>query len=210
MAPEGRASHLEQVAVDARQALERLGFKWAMIGGLAVSARSEPRFTRDVDLAVAVFDDREAEGLIRELQQMGYRVLAVLEQETSGRLATIRFQPPGSDRHGVILDLLFASSGIEPEVVRTASPIEVFPDIELPVAGVGSLLALKVLARDDERRPQDAIDIRALLQSATREDLFVARRSIELIVERGYHRNRDLVAEFERACQVMLSQSPTG
>ena len=201
MAPKGRASHLEQVAEGAKQALERLGFKWAMIGGIAVSARSEPRFTRDVDLAVAVADDREAEGLIRELQQAGYQVLIVLEQETSGRLATVRLQPPGSEQHGVILDLLFASSGIEPEIVRTASLIEVFPDIELPVAGVGELLALKVLARDDEQRPQDAIDIRALLRSATEADLAVARRSLEIIVERGYHRNRDLLAEFERTRQ---------
>ena len=88
MAPEGRASHLEQVAEAAKEALERLDFKWAMIGGLAVSARSEPRFTRAVDLAVAMADDLEAEGLIRELQQTGYHVLVVLEQETSGRLAS--------------------------------------------------------------------------------------------------------------------------
>jgi hypothetical protein len=37
---------------------------WALVGGLAVSVRTEPRFTRDVDLAVAVFDDNEAEALI--------------------------------------------------------------------------------------------------------------------------------------------------
>lgn len=210
MAPEGRTSHLEQVAEGAKKALESLGFKWAMIGGLAVSARSEPRFTRDVDLAVAVADDHEAEGLIRKLQQAGYRVLVVLEQEISGRLATVRFQPPGSEEHGVILDLLFASSGIEPEIVRTASPIEVFPDIELPVAGVGELLALKVLARDDERRPQDAIDIRALLRDATEEDLAIAKRSLEVIVERGYHRNRDLLAELERARQRKPPRQPVG
>ncbi len=204
MASEGRASQLEQVAEDAKEVLEKLGVEWAMIGGLAVSARSEPRFTRDVDLAVAVADDREAERLIRELQQAGYRVLVVLEQEVSGRLATVRFQPPGGDQHGVILDLLFASSGIEPEIVRTASLIEVFPDIELPVARVGELLALKVLARDDERRPQDAIDIRALLLGATDEDLAVAKRSLEVITERGYHRDRDLLAELERACRPLL------
>ena len=35
----------------------------ALVGGLAVSARAEPRFTRDVDLAVAVVSDDEAERL---------------------------------------------------------------------------------------------------------------------------------------------------
>ena len=36
----------------------------ALVGGLAVSARAEPRFTRDVDFAVAVGSDKEAEQLI--------------------------------------------------------------------------------------------------------------------------------------------------
>ena len=34
---------------------------FALIGGLAVSARSEPRFTRDADFAVSVGSDAEAE-----------------------------------------------------------------------------------------------------------------------------------------------------
>ena len=43
------------------------GVPWALVGGLAVSVRVEPRFTRDIDLAVAVEDDASAERLIREL-----------------------------------------------------------------------------------------------------------------------------------------------
>ena len=199
MAAQGPASHLEQVVRDARQALETLGSEWALVGGLAVSARAEPRFTRDADFAVAVAGDREAEALIRELLNLGYRILTVLEQEATGRLATVRFQPPGGQEHGVILDLLFASSGIEPEIVQSASSLEVFPELELPVAGIGELLALKVLARDDETRPQDAIDIRSLLQEATETDLTTAKEALALIMERGYHRHRDLLAEFERA-----------
>jgi hypothetical protein len=32
-----------------------------LVGGLAVSVRTEPRFTRDVDLVVAISDDHAAE-----------------------------------------------------------------------------------------------------------------------------------------------------
>lgn len=198
MAAEGLASHLERVVRDAKKALEALGVEWALIGGLAVSARSEPRFTRDVDFAVAIATDRDAEAIVRDLLKEGYRVLIILEQETTERLATVRLQPPGGEEHGVILDLLFASSGIEPEIVQAASWIEVFPEIELPVATTGHLLALKVLARDDERRPQDVIDIRALLEVATEGDVVTAKRALSLIMERGFHRNRDLLAELER------------
>jgi hypothetical protein len=45
----------------------RAGVRCALVGGLAVSARTEPRFTRDADLAVAVASDAEAESLIRAL-----------------------------------------------------------------------------------------------------------------------------------------------
>lgn len=43
-------STLRRVAKD----LTGLRQRWALVGGFAVSARSEPRFTRDVDIVVAV------------------------------------------------------------------------------------------------------------------------------------------------------------
>ena len=51
--------------------LTALGFRHAIVGGLAVSARTEPRFTRDVVVAVAVRSDSEAEALTHALQQDG-------------------------------------------------------------------------------------------------------------------------------------------
>ncbi len=56
---------------------------FALVGGLAVSARTEPRFTRDVDLAVALASDAEAERLILRLRHCDYRVEAVVEQEAA-------------------------------------------------------------------------------------------------------------------------------
>lgn len=54
---------------------------FALVGGLAVSIRAEVRFTRDVDLAVVVRDDADAEALVRELSAVGYRALVVVEHE---------------------------------------------------------------------------------------------------------------------------------
>ena len=90
-------------------------------------------------------------------------------------------------------------------MVERATVVEVFPGIELPVARVSELLALKVLARDDERRPQDTIDIRALLQEATASDLEASKTALALIVERGFHRKRDLLQDFEDLTQRFLS-----
>ena len=38
--------------------LTRTGRAFALVGGIAVTVRSEVRFTRDVDLAISVDDDR--------------------------------------------------------------------------------------------------------------------------------------------------------
>jgi predicted nucleotidyltransferase len=170
---------------------------FALVGGLAVSVRTEPRFTRDADLAVAVASDGEAEALIRTLQTRGYGIEAVVEQEAAGRLATVRLMPAG-DPLGPVIDLLFASSGIESEVVGHAEPLELLPGLRIGVARTGHLIALKVLARDDVNRPQDLVDLRALLRVASTDELTRARHSLRLIAERGYHRGRDLEAELRR------------
>src|SRR5690349_5866572 len=75
---------------EACSAMEEIGVQHALVGGLAVSTRAEPRLTRDVDLAVAVDDDAAAESLVRELVARGYGVLATVEQTGTGRLATVR------------------------------------------------------------------------------------------------------------------------
>ena len=186
-------SALRAVALE----LDSVRRSWALVGGLAVSARAEPRFTRDLDLAVATTDDRDAEALVRGLVASGYRVLASLEQEATGRLATVRLVSPGEDAGGVVVDLLFASSGIEPEIAGEAEVLEVLPGLLVPVARSGHLLALKVLAVSPER-PQDGIDILSLVREATRPEADRARRAAALIVQRGYHRGRDLSGDLER------------
>jgi hypothetical protein len=170
---------------------------FALVGGLAVSARTEPRFTRDADIAVAVPSDAEAERLIHGLQAHGYQVEALVEQDSVGRLATVRLSRAyGAD--SPVVDLLFASSGIEPEVVAEADVLEVLPELHVGVATTAHLIALKVLARDDLTRPQDIADLRSLFRIASPADVARARAALAMIAERGYHRGRDLQVEIER------------
>lgn len=184
---------LRQAAAD----LNAAGASWAVIGGFAVGARAEPRFTRDVDFAVTVTGDAEAEQLVRRLQVRGYAVAAVVEHEQAGRLATVRLVRPGPGARQVFIDLLFASSGIEDHVVKQAGPVEVLPGFIVPVAAVGHLIALKLLARDDARRPNDLADLNALLAVATPGELELARTAVTTITERGFNRDRDLPADLE-------------
>ena len=173
---------------------------FALVGGLAVSVRAEPRLTRDVDLAVSVSDDFGTEEIVRNLAARGYRPDLVQEHEL-GRLAAVRLANPDSP---IIADLLFASSGIEPEVVAAAEVLEVLPGFEIAVATIGHLIALKTLARDDRVRPADADDLRALAAVAEEADWDVARSAVDLIQQRGYSRGRNL----EAAISELATRSP--
>lgn len=54
------------------EAAERRGHGVALVGGFAVSVRTEPRFTRDVDLVVAVDDGQQAEAASDLIVQRGF------------------------------------------------------------------------------------------------------------------------------------------
>ena len=187
----------------AANALRAANNSFAVVGGLAVSARTEPRFTRDVDLAVSADTDSDAEDLVRALQTHGFHAIASIEHQSLNRLSTARLIAPGEQDDGVVVDLLFASSGIEHEVVVAAEPLEVLPGIIVRLAVVGHLIALKTLSRSDKRRPQDIVDLRALLAIATPDDLHLARESLTLITSRGFNRHRDVAKELE----MLISES---
>lgn len=188
---------LEAALVEINARLNGLHVPFALVGGLAVSVRTEPRFTRDADLAVALGTNREAEALIHSLRAHGFLITAVVEQEAVGRLATVRLSLSTEPRAPVV-DLLFASSGIETEIVAEAEAIELLPNLTMRVASIGHLIAMKVLSRDDVRRPQDLVDLRGLLRVATADDLAAVRRALALISARGYHRGRDLAGDLDR------------
>jgi hypothetical protein len=176
--------------------LNALKIKWALVGGLAVSVRSIPRFTKDLDFAVAVAGDTEAEDVVHRLGGRGYRAVELLEQEYVERMSGVRLERGGSD---VVVDLLFASSGIESEVVAAATRLEVLPQLIAPVATTGHLIALKVLAG----RNQDLTDLESLLPGASTADLDVARNAVRLIQSRGFNREQDVVADLDKLIAAM-------
>jgi predicted nucleotidyltransferase len=188
-------TRLESALRDVVRDLNDLGRKFALLGGFAVSAHVEPRTTKDVDLAVLVEGDEDAESLAFALSQRGYTVDATVEHKRTGRLATARTTSPS----GAVVDLLFASSGIEPEVVTSALLLEILDGLTVPVATVAHLIAMKVLARDDRNRPQDRVDLAGLFRKATNDDIAKARMALELIHERGYGRGRPLLDELREA-----------
>lgn len=160
-----------------------------------MSFRSIVRTTNDLDLAVVVSGDAEAESIVRTLIGLGYRAEQLLESDVSGRLATVRMISAGERE--VFVDLLFASAGIEREVVESSSPIEIFPSLTLQVASRSALIALKVLSANPNTRIKDVIDLQNLLDNAAPGEVDVSRALLDLITERGYNRNKDLQKDLD-------------
>jgi len=181
-------ANLKQALVQALDDMDEAGASFAVIGGLAVSARVEPRMTRDVDLAVSVANDDQAERLLYQLQRVGYLIQSVVEQSAAARLATARLTIGEGD---VLVDLLFSSSGIEPEVVAAAEELELLDGTTTKVATIGHLLALKLLS-ESPTRPQDSVDIAALNTVASEQDWEQAAEAVRLITQRGHNRGKDL------------------
>ena len=175
----------------------------ALVGGIAVSARTEPRFTRDLDFAISVASEQEAESLVLELRHLGYAIEMVLENAVKAKLSTVRLRrAPRSP----IIDLLFAASGIEPEVVAEAELIEIGGSVLAPVARVGHLIAMKLLSRDHKRRPNDQQDLTSLAKVADEVEWSRAKSSIDLIIARGYGRGRDLHAGLDEIQAIWSDQ----
>ena len=112
--------------------------RFAVVGGLAVSARTVPRFTKDADFAVLVSTDSEAERLVFTIARDGYQIVTLIDQTATGRLATARLALSGGRPDDAVVDLIFATCGTEPEMVMAAEPIPLFSGVTAPSRGSGT------------------------------------------------------------------------
>ncbi|MBX3289874.1 MAG: nucleotidyl transferase AbiEii/AbiGii toxin family protein [Acidobacteria bacterium] len=175
--------------------LRKRNVEFALVGGIAVSLRTIERFTKDVDFAISVASESEAESIVDSLRSVGFRIAMFLEKEEDGRLMTVRLK--SGDEVEIYVDLLFATSGIEKEVVEGATGLEVFPGFVDRLATVPALIAMKVLSADWKTRPQDIIDLQNLFEVVSPEDIAESRRLLDLITERGYNRDKDLQKDLD-------------
>ncbi len=120
----------------------------------------------------------------------------MLEHTPTGRLATTRMALSEPSARGIVVDLLFSTTGIEREIVLAAEELTIPSLGVMRVASTEHLLAMKLLAYDARDRPMDHDDVMALLHVADDAELRRAEEALQLIAERGFHRDRDLPALF--------------
>jgi hypothetical protein len=147
---------LQVTLADAAAFLENEGVPYALVGGMAVSLRGQPRVTADVDMVIAVDVDR-ALALIERLGQSKFRPLFDGIEEVVERAFILPLRHRSTY---VKLDLAIGVSGFERQAVARAQPVEVAGS-PISVATAEDLLIMKVLAG----RPQDEQDVTGLVSA---------------------------------------------
>ncbi len=143
--------------------LRAAGLAHALIGGHAVNAWIEPRFTADVDFTVEAAPTK-LEAVVKALVDAGYRVTREVGGGQVSGPDFVRFARGADDPP---LDLQVAKTAYQAEVLRRARPIAA----GIAIATVEDLIVLKLIAN----RPKDLIDLRNLVALADLEWAYIER-----------------------------------
>lgn len=146
----GAASRLGRQIEELITALDRLGVRHALIGGLALAPHKVIRATQDVDLLT---DAASADEIDRELRRLGYQCLH--------RSVDAANYVRGDER----VDFLYARRPAALHLLTTAGRLQ-SPFGPLRVVSAEGLIAFKLQALvNNPRRTQDLEDIRALIRA---------------------------------------------
>jgi hypothetical protein len=132
--------------------LDDSGVEYVLIGGHAVNAWLEPRFTADVDVTVQAGSD-EARRLAKALLSRGFRSTREHGADLPSGPDFVRFV----SRDGAItLEVQAAKTEFQREVLRRATSRPARPKVATPE----DLIVMKLIAH----RPKDRLDLLGLIE----------------------------------------------
>lgn len=136
------------------ETLRALDIKFALVGGVAVTLVSRPRFTDDVDAVILDVDER-LEWLISELRKAGFTTRAAdqIAFTRSSRVLTL------TDPQGIRIDLLLGLLPFDEDLVARATEATLKDQSTVMVALPEHLVVMKAVAW----RPKDLDDIREIV-----------------------------------------------
>lgn len=171
-----------QTLAEVRDLLQAQNVRFALIGGIAVGLRAEPRATKDVDLVISV-DASRAPDVLADLEGHGF---TTVRHGLPGPGAVVRLHRVGPDGVRAWVDLLFEGTDLERSLLDRATTELLFGGVALPVATTEDLILLKLLAH----RPQDLLDVRNLISFHL--------GTLDLTYLRSHARDWEIEAELEQ------------
>jgi hypothetical protein len=146
---------LTKTLADLTTWLRREQVSFAVIGGLAVGVRGEPRFTADVDVVVGLDLDAALQLVVR----LSGSPFQPLFPDVAEVVRTSFILPLRHVDTGVRVDVAIGLSGFERQLLARAGEITI-AGFTAPVATAEDLILMKLLAS----RPRDSDDVEKLAQ----------------------------------------------
>jgi hypothetical protein len=146
-------------ALEAQQVMQSHGWRFCIIGGLAVVRWGRPRATQDVDFSVLIEFGKEPEFIDVLLGRFQGRVADAREFALQSRVVLCQAS------NGVALDIALAGFPYEEQVIERASPFAFGPGTTLITASAEDLITLKAFAGRD----QDWADVLGIAERRTRQ-----------------------------------------
>jgi len=143
------------------------GIDGVVVGGVAVSLLSRPRFTRDADALVMV-DDGEWPAFLRSGEPFGFtpRIPDALGFARKSRVLLMKHSASG-----LTLDLALGCMPFEQETIRLSKAV-ISGGITVRTPRPEHLIVMKAVAH----RPQDLVDIQSILDAHPRLNRALVRR----------------------------------
>ena len=143
-------------AQEVQDFMQKRGWRFCFIGGVALLRWGAPRTTQDVDVSVFTGFGNEDPYVRELLERFTARLEGAAEFARDSRVVLV------TSSNGVPVDLALGAVPFEQEAVRRATPFEFEPGISLVTCSAEDLIVLKAFAA----REQDWADVEGI---ATRQ-----------------------------------------
>jgi len=140
-------------ALEVQSFMQERGWRFCVIGGLALARWGEPRATQDVDITLFAGFGAEEPYVAELLSRFPARVSEPAEFARKNRVLLLRAA------NGVPVDLALGGIPFEEQAVRRATPFEFASGVSLVTCSAEDLIVLKCFAD----REQDWLDVRGIL-----------------------------------------------
>lgn len=131
--------------------------RFLIVGGYAVMKYSEPRFTKDLDLWIAI-DQQNASAVYESLKEFGAPLSGLTVEDFTD---TSSFYQMG--RAPLRIDILMSIPGVEFEAAWLKREVMMLDNVALPFISRDDLIK----AKQASGRPQDLLDVEALKNDAS-------------------------------------------
>ncbi|MCH7988371.1 MAG: hypothetical protein IID46_04375 [Planctomycetes bacterium] len=144
---------LFEAALELQQFLQHRGWKFCIIGGLAVVRWGQPRATQDVDVTLMTGLGSEAQYVDPLLESFSGRLPDTRQFALENRVLLV------SASNGIPLDITLAAYAYEEQIISRATAFEYVPGVPLTTASAEDLIILKAFAARD----QDWVDVEGIV-----------------------------------------------